>query len=354
MLILSLLEPKSTLRLDARGWHRLLLLARQHGLLAKLDARLAALQLLDSVPDKARSQMHAARIATLSSQTAVRFEVNRVLRALRGSDIPILLMKGSAYLHAGLPPAAGRFVGDVDLMVPRGRIDEIERKLVEHGWVAADLDAYGQRYYREWAHEIPPLQHPERDTPLDIHHTISPLTSRVHPDAAAILSASVPLADARLRVMGPADMVLHSALHLVNDEVSMPLRDLFDLHDLLGHFSPLPGFWDDLLQRAELHGLQRVLYHLHWHTRDALGTEWPGAVSRAVTQWAPSPLVRPLLRRLLRAHFAPTDPDRPGAGKTIAETALYMRAHWLRMPPLLLARHLSIKAWKRLRQGPAQ
>jgi hypothetical protein len=27
-----------------------------------------------------------------------------------------------------------------------------------------------------------------------------------------------------------------------------------------------------------------------------------------------------------------------------------MRAHWLRMPPLMLARHLAIKAWRRVRE----
>ncbi len=354
MLVKSLLEPQSTLELQARGWHDLLLQARQNGLLAKLAVRLAERDLLAAAPQKARAHMHAAQIAAQSSQTAVRFEVNRMLRALRGCDVPVVLMKGSAYLHAGLPPADGRFIGDVDLMVPRQRIDEVERLLIAQGWQGADLDAYDQRYYREWAHEIPPLQHPERDTPLDIHHTLAPLTSRVRPDAAAILRASLPLADARLRVMCPADMVLHSALHLFNDEVSMPLRDLFDLHDLLGHFSSLPGFWDDLLLRTRLHGLQRVLYHLHWHTRDTLGTAWPPAVSQLVARMAPPAPVRLLMRFLLRQHLMPARPAGAGGWKPLADTLFYLRAHWLRMPPALLLRHLSTKTWKRWRQGAAR
>ena len=351
MLIRTLLEPQRTLQFSLRDWHYVLLQARQHGLLAKLEAGLAAQGLFEPAPYKARAQMHAARIAALSSQTAVRFEVNRILRALGSNDIPIVLMKGSAYVHAGLPPAAGRFIGDVDLMVPRDRIEQIERILVGHGWTAAALDAYDQRYYREWAHEIPPLQHPERDTPVDIHHTIAPLTSRVHPDADAILAASRPLADARLRVMGPADMVLHSALHLFNDEVGMPLRDLFDLHDLLGHFAATPGFWDELLARAQLHGLQRVLYHLLRHSQETLNTVVPAPVLLAAARWAPPLLVRPLIGGLLRRHFTPDPPGGPGALKQATDTLLYLRAHWLRMPPALLLRHLSVKAWKRLRHG---
>lgn len=347
MLIQALLNPERTAVLNGRDWHWLLLQAREHGLLAKLDALLTARGLFEQAPYKARAHMHAGRTAVLSSQTAVRFEVNRIVRALRGSDIPLLLMKGAAYLHAGLPPAAGRFVGDVDLMVPRSRIGEIERLLTEKGWLAAELDAYDQRYYREWAHEIPPMQHPERDTPVDIHHTIAALTSRVHPDAAAILATSLPLAETPLRVMAPADMVLHSAVHLFNDEVSMPLRDLFDLHDLLCHFSQESAFWEQLLERAELHGLQRVLYHLLRHTRGLLKTPVPSEVLDAVARWAPSWIVRPLIGGVLRRHFAPVPPNGDATAKNISNKLLYLRAHWLRMPTRLLLPHLARKSWKR-------
>jgi hypothetical protein len=33
-----------------------------------------------------------------------------------------------------------------------------------------------------------------------------------------------------------------------------------------------------------------------------------------------------------------------GAAHAAALQALYLRGHWLRMPPLLLARHLTVKA----------
>ncbi|NUP85150.1 MAG: hypothetical protein HUU30_05275 [Burkholderiaceae bacterium] len=45
----------------------------------------------------------------------------------------------------------------------------------------------------------------------------------------------------------------------------------------------------------------------------------------------------------------PQHPMAAPAGTSVALFLLYLRAHWLRMPPLLLARHLSIKAWRRLR-----
>lgn len=349
LLVECLIDPPRTLRLDERQWHVLLLQARHQGLLAKLSDGLHAQDLFDRAPAKARAHMHGARIAALSTQTAIRFEVNRVMRALEGLTGPVLLMKGAAYVHAGLMAARGRFVGDVDLMVPRAQIEEVEQRLLAAGWDCADLDDYDQQYYREWTHEIPPMQHPERDTPVDIHHTIAALTSRVHPDAQAILAASVALPHSKLHVMAPTDMVLHSAVHLFNDEVGMPLRDLFDLRDLLLDFARTPGFWPDLLARARLHGLQRVLYHLLRQLHLRLDTPIPPEILEAAAVAAPPAPIRWLMDGLFRRHFDVDPPAGTSLGKQVADFMLYLRAHWLRMPLPMLVRHLTVKSWKRWR-----
>ena len=43
----------------------------------------------------------------------------------------------------------------------------------------------------------------------------------------------------------------------------------------------------------------------------------------------------------------PVAPRDAGSLTLLARRALYVRAHWLRMPPLLLARHLAVKALRR-------
>ena len=177
-------------------------------------------------------------------------------------------------------------------MVPRERIDEVEHALVSAGWVGAEIDEYDQRYYRQWAHEIPPFQHPERETVVDVHHTIAPLTSRVRPNAAALFAASVPLADPRLRVLGPADMVLHSTVHLFNDDVGKPLRDLVDLDDLLAHFGTRRGVLDELVARARLHGSGGRSTHMLRQSQRVLGRPVPADVARAVDAWAPAAPLR--------------------------------------------------------------
>ena len=346
-LISVLLEPARAVDLQPREWNDVLVQARRSSLLARLGVQLAEQGLLGRIPAKARDQIRAACIAAESSQTAVRFEVNRVLRALSNAAVPIVLLKGAAYLAANLPPASGRHVGDLDLMVPRDRIESVERTLIASGWTRAELDPYDDRYYRQWAHEIPPLQHPDRETPLDVHHTIVPLTSRTRPDAAALFAASLRLPGSPLRVLAPADMVLHSAVHLFNDEVGKPLRDLLDLHDLMCCFGAGNEFWTELIARARLHGLGRPLHYALRCAKRLFGTPIPPGAMDAVAIWAPSRPVRGPMEWLFDQYFIPEPPERPRRGAALARGTLYLRAHWLRMPPLMLARHLSIKAWHR-------
>ena len=353
MLIRALLDPRCVAGLDPRAWNDLLQQARDAGLHARLAAVLNQHGLFDQLPFKVRNRLRGAAIAATSTQTAVGFEINRILRALRGMETPIILLKGAAYVLAGLPVAQGRFVGDLDLMVPRERIGEVEQTLVAHGWAAAELDDYDQSFYRNWSHEIPPLQHPERETPIDIHHSIAQITGRLRPDAAALFADAVPLADQRLRVLAPADMVLHSCIHLFNDEVGMPLRDLFDLHELMVHFGTDAGFWDRLVERAALHGLERPTYHMLRQARRLLGTPIPDKVLGQVASWAPPLHLRPLMDWLWKRRFTPPPAFTSPASVAFANWALYVRAHWLRMPPLMLARHLSIKALRAIRPGGA-
>jgi len=98
-----------------------------------------------------------------------------VLAAL---DPEIILLKGAAYLEAGLPCSQGRTLSDLDLLVRREELPRIEKTLQEAGWESDTEEEYDQRYYREWMHEIPPLKHRFRGLEVDIHHNLLALTGR--------------------------------------------------------------------------------------------------------------------------------------------------------------------------------
>ena len=51
---------------------------------------------------------------------------------------------------------------------------------------------------------------------------------------------------------------------------------------------------------------------------------------------------------LVPVALSPSLPDRVPPLTAFARWLLFIRSHWLRMPPLMLARHLAIKGWRRM------
>lgn len=335
----ALRRPASMNALSPADWDALLRHSRAAGLLSRLALDVRDQGGWDALPERVRRHMRAATFVADRQIRAVRWEVHLVHQALRHLGIPIVLLKGAAYVMADLPPARGRLFGDIDLLVPREHIDEVERVLHLHGWQGGDLDAYDQRYYREWMHEIPPVTHFTRDSTLDIHHNILPLTARLKPQAADLLAAIVPIPGYdHLYRLGDADLVLHSATHLFHEgEWNHGLRDLVDLDALLRHFAPRPRFWDTLAARAEKLDLEQPFRDSLAFCHELLETPIPAAL-------ASQPRLG-LRRQLFLRGFAGAHPDLGLPGERLALFALYVRSHGLRMPPHRLIPHLLHKAF---------
>jgi Uncharacterised nucleotidyltransferase len=349
-LLLTLRDPRRLTRLDQPAWRDLLARARGSGLTARLESVVSDAGVMERIPAKARVQLVEARIALRRNQTDLRFEVDRVARALGELDGPIVLLKGAAYLLADLPPAHRRFATDLDLMVPRARLEAAEGLLLAAGWQRAKLTPYDERYYRIWMHEIPPLWHPERLFAVDLHHTILPTTSRYRPDVEALFAAAVALDHGALKVLCPADMVLHAAAHLFTEEMISGLRQLADIHDLLEHFGRFDGFWEELLTRSRIHGLERVLYYALRHASRLLNTALPDDLRAAVEAHRPNIVTRTIMDAAVTTAVRPAPPEeRHRPGRRIALRLLHLRSHWLKMPPTLLARHLATKTLRTMR-----
>jgi hypothetical protein len=353
LLVEVLLAPDAAARLTASDWDLLIRQARRANLIARLAMALEPR--LDGLPGGPARHLRAALLIARRQRIATRWEAECIRRALLPLGIQPILLKGAAYLLADLPAARGRLFGDVDLLVPKAQIEAAEAGLVAAGWAFdAELSDYDSRYYRQWMHEIPPLYHQQRDTALDLHHTILPPTARVKVNTAALFEDARELPDMPgLRVLAPVTMFLHSAAHLFHEgELDNGLRDLFDLDALLRDFGTDPGFWAQLLPRARVLGLTRPLFHALRYTTRLLGTPVPAAVMNEVGE-AARPGGQALLDACFERALMPVHASCDGPLTGAARLALYVRSHWLRMPVGLLARHLARKAWLRL-QPPAE
>jgi hypothetical protein len=336
LLVDALRNPASVEMLDGGQWTELISIARAESLIGSLAHRVKDV----AVPDRVRAVLQDAIEAHDLARQQALWEADCALRALAEYPGKIVLMKGTAYVAANLDAGVGRSIGDLDIMVAREDLPVVEAALLDAGWEWVKPDPYDDQYYREHMHELPPLIHRERDRMIDVHHTILPLTAAPKPDAKAILDDAVRL-DNGLYVMAPADMVLHSIAHLFADgDLAGGLRNLWDINLLLRHFSEADeNFWAELASRAQIHGLRvelaralRLAALIYGASLDNIGS-----VETAISD-------NLYVRRLLA---------RDGYGREtrkLTRFAFYVRSHWLRMPPLMLARHL----WTKWRKGGQQ
>ncbi len=338
-------------QLSPPQWELLLSQARRARLLGRVAQNMVARGWIEQVPAAPRVHLDNALRRVRRQQDEARWEADCIRRAIGHLPTPIVLLKGAAYVLADLPPAQGRLFTDIDILVAKDQLRAVERALFEAGWFARQLDPYDERYYRDWMHELPPMQHVERGTALDVHHTITPPTSRFAVNAELLLEKARPLPQQpRLSVLAPVDMVLHSATHLMQDgDFSGGLRDLLDLSDLLQAFGAEPGFWPELLARARQLGLGLPLHDVvvQIHRLRAMPPP-PADFERALAELAPGRLRNRWISALLAQALRPDHPSCDSATTGLARWQLYVRSHGLRMPWYQITPHLLQKAIVRM------
>ncbi len=316
----ALADPATTAALDGEGWTALIAMARAEQLIGTLAVRLQGLP----APASVARILEDARASAEHGRRAALWEAEMARRALAPLGCPVVLLKGTAFVAAGLLAGRGRSIGDLDILVPRSDIDAVEAALLGAGWEWVKPDPYDDAYYRRWMHELPPLIHRNRDRMIDAHHTILPLTARPTPDATALIAGRADLGNG-LSVLSPNDMIVHAAAHLFADgDLAGGLRNLWDIRCLVEEFGV-----EGLAERAAHHGLSAEVAR----ALRLAASVFDGVAARGSD--------RAFGRRLL-ARDGWGRPMRP-----VTRFAFYVRSHWLRMPPAMLARHL----WTKWRKG---
>lgn len=337
-LLAVLRDRQAVTSLGPESWSLLFAEARACELLPRL-----ATEITDappaSMPAGLKNQIIAATRQAAAFEEDVRRELRFIDQALVKLEARVILLKGAAYVAAGLPAARGRIFSDIDLLVEREYLGNTEAALMLGGWNAHHLSDYDRRYYREWSHEVPPMTHLRRGTTIDLHHSLVMPTCRIRINIDRMIkeAVSIPGEGNRYRLRDE-DLVLHAASHLLlNSEFDKGLRDLWDIDILLRHFSTIrPDFCQHVLDRADSVGLGKVARRALSLCQRYFSTPMP---QHALVKGG---LVMGLLKRATSTRHPDTQP----AGQGMADELLLLRELYLRLPVHLLVRHLWHKAGK--------
>ena len=358
MLLSFFQNPESCRQYTPETWSRVFRLANASRLLARVDVVLKRHHLEDCVPEEARWQLESARVRSERMKRQLRWEMEILRRGMRNAvmadsePIPVVLLKGGAYLCGNFPWSEGRISVDLDVLVPFEKLAETEAKLNQAGWFAEKKNDYDERYYREWMHEIPPMHNYERRTELDVHHTILPRIGKVSIDSSKLWQKVVPCGDDPdfLR-LGDCDLLIHSIVHMFQDgDLRDCLRDLLDMDAMVRFFCQnKPEFTPQFLARVEELGVQRPVALAVRYLDRMLKTPIPDELRKSCRRWNQGPLCRGFMDWLVPRGVLTEMPGEERSSVHFARMCLLIRQHWLRMPKRILIPHL-LRKWRERRR----
>ncbi|MDP2901860.1 MAG: nucleotidyltransferase family protein [Methylovulum sp.] len=350
LLVSAFIHPERIIQLDLSQWDLLIRQARRAGVLARLSCFLENNKTLSLVPEQPLNHLKSAKIYADQFEKSLVWEVQCIRQSLSQHNIPVILLKGAAYIVTNSLVSKGRIFSDVDILVDENQLANAEFSLRVNGWMPGQLDLYDQKYYRQWMHEIPPLTHVERQSSIDVHYNILPKVSKFCPDANKLLANIVMVPEKNIWVLAPEDRVLHSATHLFHEgELEHGFRDLSDLDLLLKELSMEDGFWIKLLDRAVELNQQTPLFYALRYSSLILQTPVPAEVLKASEgHTTPNRIKQKLMDALFLRALMPDHQSCNDQWTGLARWLLFIRSHWLRMPWYLLIPHLLRKSWLRL------
>jgi hypothetical protein len=272
-------------------------------------------------------------LALLTAQRRVEVALWEVtlIRSIISEEIPVILLKGVAYAAAKDFHSVGRLFTDIDLLVPRVYLDEVESCLFSHGWLSGQVDEYDQKYYREWMHELPPMKHVRRQSVVDLHHAIVPVISRFSFHVDLLFQNAAELAP-NLFVLSPVDRIIHCAIHaLIEGESSKIFRELYDLFLLLEQHASSPDQLSHVFERAEQLGIEQLVGPPIQAARKVFG---PGTAcaNGIIEKWLIDVAIGAGNNKSLRTR--------------LARAGLLSYSHWIKMPIHRLIPHLLKKSIK--------
>ena len=130
LLVDALRDPTSTAALDADGWTALLAMARAEQLIGTLARRWPAWPF----PTQLAAYWTKPASTPIISAAPLYGKPIAARRALADYAGKVVLMKGTAYAAAGLKASEGRHIGDLDIMVARADLPQVEAALLRAGW----------------------------------------------------------------------------------------------------------------------------------------------------------------------------------------------------------------------------
>ena len=190
------------------------------------------LGVVGQLPPEVAAGLRRARLDAVIATGRMERALDRTVTVLRSAGIEFALLKGAARVYGKLPGAAFHPSDDIDVFVDARAVDDTERALLAHGWTCP-YSADERERFRRHHHHAAPLDSPDGEFPVEIHHALAP------PGTLSSETTWTALRERLVRVDGIAGPALQldrvaTAFHLAVHAIGLTrLRDIALLAFLL-------------------------------------------------------------------------------------------------------------------------
>lgn len=343
-----LLHPNKGLTLSLEVWQDTIFVLREAKLLASLYHAAKRNGCYNEYPDFAKRHLFSAQVYAARQAQQIRFESAELLRLFEQIKVEAIFLKGAGYTLRDSLNSQGRVCSDIDVLVKKTDLSKAESHLKANRWQSEQLNDYDEKYYREWAHEVPPLFQINRATVLDMHHNVYLPISGRSPNIDLFLSATQATQNGCL-VFSPATSIMHSIIHLfTNEDSSSWLRDLLDITLLIQEYDS-PALWQEIIDLGQQTDFQFEVYSCFKALEHYSDLALPEIAQQFMQCYLPSKGQTWLLKHAILPAFAIEHSSVLTRKIRWAKTIVYYRGHWMKMPLGVLAKHFVIKSFMSIR-----
>jgi hypothetical protein len=215
---------------DEAEWMELVALAQNEGAGPLLHRAVCAASGPEA-PAAARRVLAVSYFRAVDARLRQEAARQDLCRRLSEREIPALLLKGAALALTCYEDPATRTMGDLDVLVPRSRLEEAARCLEGDSFRPAS-EAHGMAVGAPWG--VLEYVHEATSTRVELHWKFKALGRKQREAMAEIWSGARPLGGDRVgMVMHPGHAIPSLCAHMVQQHQRTHLLGLFDLHRLL-------------------------------------------------------------------------------------------------------------------------
>lgn len=263
------------------NWEELLKLSQRHLVTALFYRNLENGGLSRMMPPDIHARMRDSATRNLAGNMQKRIVLLQALDRLEGEEIKTVVLKGSALVHTIYRDESLRTFTDIDLLIPRSRLEAAKSVMESLGYRLATgiypvADELNEEHGCEWTYVN------EDGVIIEMHWDLLDRQSPFTIDPAELIERAVPfLLEGRpVQALTVEDELVHLCIHQFKHHWQR-LRDLSDINEITVQTEV---DWDAVLKRSRQAGADKCLLYTLTLARNVMGAPVPRQIIAQLRQ----------------------------------------------------------------------